>query len=462
MCYHARPTKRTTIFRNTQLHRPIRSLTTRRPRTLRTAGFTAAAVVATLGFAAIAAGPAQAATTSTLPGITADSSFQIGSTLKEIKVPPSGKGSTVIPLGSIPAGATAATIKFKGYGAWRPTDLTASFDGNKTRTKVLSAPAYTTVYNTVKVPIPAANNGAITLVSSQATLIVSMTLMDVSTATAPAPTPTPTPAPAPAPAPVPTGAPGPTNTGVPAGTALSVHQGDLVVSTPGAIISGLDIRGNVKISAPNVTIKNSIIRGSNVTKTTALVNNLSGQTGLKITDTEIFPTYPSPYQMGFYGYNVTMTRVNIHGVIDGMDLTGGDTTIQNSWIHDELWYANDPNHNGTPSHADSIQIQRGSNIKVINNTIFGGRNSVIQITQDTGKVSNFTFSNNHADGGTCTVKIAQKLNGPILGVVINNNQFGRHTSIYNCAVVASPETQISKSGNVFVPDLGPITIRTGS
>ena len=44
--------------------------------------------------------------------------------------------------------------------------------------------------------------------------------------------------------------PGPGNTGVPAGTALTVMNGDLTITTAGATYSGLDIHGFVKVEAP--------------------------------------------------------------------------------------------------------------------------------------------------------------------------------------------------------------------
>ena len=39
-----------------------------------------------------------------------------------------------------------------------------------------------------------------------------------------------------------------TNTGVPAGVTLTPHNGDLVVTTAGAVISGLSITGTVLIN----------------------------------------------------------------------------------------------------------------------------------------------------------------------------------------------------------------------
>src|SRR5471032_2131868 len=55
--------------------------------------------------------------------------------------------------------------------------------------------------------------------------------------------------------------PGPGNTGVPAGTALKVMDGNLTITTAGATYSGLDIHGFVSVQAPDVTIKDSVIRG---------------------------------------------------------------------------------------------------------------------------------------------------------------------------------------------------------
>src|SRR5262245_33381699 len=53
------------------------------------------------------------------------------------------------------------------------------------------------------------------------------------------------------------GYPDETNTGVPAGTVLRIHQGTLEIRTPGAVVEDLDIRGCVRVMAPNVTIRRS-------------------------------------------------------------------------------------------------------------------------------------------------------------------------------------------------------------
>ncbi len=254
---------------------------------------------------------------------------------------------------------------------------------------------------------------------------------------------------------------GASTTGVPTGTKLQVHNGDLNITKAGTVISGLDIRGLVKINASNVTIKNSIIRGRSLSAPAALINNLGGRSGLKIIDTELFPSKPSPDVNGIYGYNFSATRVNIHGVIDAVHITGSNVTIANSWLHSNLHYAKDPNQGGKPSHDDSIQIQKGSNIKVYGSTISGSHNAGVQITQDTGDVSNFSFTNNFADGGACTINVAQKSYGPIYGTVISDNKFGRNTRVSNCAILSPTTTKISATRNYYTPDSKTALVRKG-
>ncbi|MCU1447388.1 MAG: hypothetical protein JWP54_3046 [Cryobacterium sp.] len=381
--------------------------------------------------------------------------------LATVVVPPSGQKT--MSLGNIPAGATSVKLTITGKGAWRDTAVKASIGPDGRQLAVFTASLDQKPTATITLPLHAGHNGKLTLTSSQASVELKTTVVSFgsSPAPAPAPAPAPTKAPAATTAPAATGTPGKGNTGVPAGTQLKVHNGDLNISTAGTVIDGLDIRGLVKISAPNVTIKNSIIRGKALSGVAPLINNLGGQPGLKIVDTELFPSVASPYAMGIYGYNFTATRVNIHGVIDSIHLTGGNVSIDKSWLHDNLHYTSDPNHNGTPSHDDSIQIQVGSNISITNSSISGAFNSGVQITQDRGKVSNFTFTGNYANGGGCTVNIAEKTYGPVQGVKIADNTFGRDTKHADCAVIAPTTTPVSAARNFYVPDMAPVAVRKG-
>ena len=403
----------------------------------------------------------------TVPSASAASAATSAKTgaLPTVVVPPSGQKTQS--LGDIPAGATSVKLTITGAGAWRDTAVKASIGPNGRQVPVFTASLNKKPSATITLPLHAGHNGKLTLTSSQASVELKTSVVSFGSgaaakpAPAPAPAPAPTKAPAPVKAPAATGTPGSGNTGVPAGTKLTVHNGDLNVTTAGTVIDGLDIRGLVKISAPNVTIKNSIIRGKALSGVAPLINNLSGQSGLKIVDTELFPSVASPYAMGIYGYNFTATRVNIHGVIDSIHLTGGNVAIDKSWLHDNLHYSSDPNHGGKPSHDDSIQIQKGSNISVTNSNISGSHSAGIMITQDTGKVSNFTFTGNYANGGACTVNIAEKTHGPVQGVKIADNTFGRDTKHANCAVIAPTSTPVSLARNFYVPDMAAVSVKKG-
>ncbi len=257
--------------------------------------------------------------------------------------------------------------------------------------------------------------------------------------------------------------PGPGNTGVPAGTALTVHQGDLTVTQAGTVIDSMDIRGFVTIQAPNVVIKNSIIRGQATTKQRALVSSTLDTASVTIVDSELSPTSPSSYIDGIRGWNITARRVNIHRVIDSAHLWGrGNVVIEDSWLHDNLHLENDPQWGGKPSHDDSIQIQEGSNIRIRNNTITGAFNTGIQFTQDRGPVWDVDVSGNFLDGGGCTVNFAEKDLGPFQSVTVAGNTFGRTTKVENCAIIAPSATRsaLVATNNVYTDGAG-VTVRNG-
>ena len=427
-------------------------------------------------------------------------------------VVPAGESVTTR-LGAVPSGLSAIEVEYSTVNYGAPTQVEISVGPENTQTYAFTAPTGTSAIGTITVPVTDKTDGTITASSSVSTVSLNLALVGYERgeagsaptpspvlAPAPKPSPTPTPDPAPTPTPTPTpkpvpepapapkptpapapkpvpsptppptpepkptpgrgGMPGASNTGVPAGTALTVHNDDITVTKAGTVLDGLDIRGLVKIEAANVTIKNSIIRGRELNGIGALINNLGGYSNLVIVDTELRPSIASPDAMGIYGYNFTATRLDINNVIDGIHVTGSNVVIRDSWIHDNLHYRNDPNHGGTPSHDDSIQIQVGDNISVTGNRLTDSYSAAVQVTQDRGRVSNFSYTDNYADGGHCTVNIAEKDYGPLKGTTITDNEFGRDTSVNNCAVIAQASTKIDFARNFFT-DGGPVKISKG-
>ncbi|SFD04867.1 hypothetical protein SAMN04487968_1281, partial [Nocardioides terrae] len=269
--------------------------------------------------------------------------------------------------------------------------------------------------------------------------------------------------PKPKPQPVPQqpsgGTPGAANTGVPAGVGLTVHNGDLQIRQAGAVVSGLDVRGTIQVWAPNVTIKNTIVRfrdgGRNIG-----IHSLS--TGLQVIDTEIAPsraTAADNYN-GVMGSGFTLTRVDIHGVVDSVHVSTNDpVVIQNSWFHDNTHWTSDPNWNGGPSHDDNIQMVTGNNIRVINNAFYGAFNAGIQISQDKGTVTNLVVSGNVIGGGGCSINIAGKSLGPVRGVSILNNRFMRNQRVVGCGITSGKSDQLAISGNTWIDNGSTVTLK---
>jgi hypothetical protein len=252
-----------------------------------------------------------------------------------------------------------------------------------------------------------------------------------------------------------------TNTGVPAGTVLTRHTGDLVITKAGTVIDGLDVYGTISVRADNVVIKNTRVRGKVATANTPLISMNKGNRNLVVMDTEIAPDKPSPYLYGIMGWNFTLERVDIHHVIDSAHIYGPNVTIRHSYLHDNVHYVNDPNWGGKPSHDDGIQIQQGNNIRIIGNRIEDAYNVTVMITQDQGRSSDIHLIGNWLDGASCNLNLAEKGRGPITGVVARDNTFGRDTRHTDCAMIAPSTSKIDATNNVYT-DGKTATVRAGA
>ncbi len=234
----------------------------------------------------------------------------------------------------------------------------------------------------------------------------------------------------------------------------------MVMTTAGATYTGLDVHGFVVIKAPNVTIQNSIIRGGVATSgNPGLVSDtLATAKNFVLKDSTLVPAHPSVAIDGARGANYTLLRVNLYGTVDGAKVVGDNVNITNSWIHGTVSYPHDPYQSGGPTHNDAIQVLNGHNIHITGNTIAGGTNSGLQVTQGNGSVANFSFNNNWADGGACTVNLADKPLASMTTISVNNNIFG-HTSTYkNCAIVFSPGVSMTHTGNTWTGTTLPVAL----
>jgi hypothetical protein len=235
-------------------------------------------------------------------------------------------------------------------------------------------------------------------------------------------------------------------------------NGDLTITTAGATYSGLDIHGFVYVQAPNVTIEKSIIRGGTPTTSVGLVNDVvAAGTNFTLRDSELVPSTPNVYIDGIHGANYTAIRVNIHGTADGAKMFGDNSTVEESWIHDLTAFASDPYQGGGASHDDDVQVLGGHDLTIINNTLSGGNNSAVQVTQTTGSVTNLTINGNLVGGGACSVNLQDAPLTSMSGITVDSNVFTR-TSQYNCPITAYAGVSFSHLGDTWSDGVGAVGV----
>jgi hypothetical protein len=203
------------------------------------------------------------------------------------------------------------------------------------------------------------------------------------------------------------------NTGVASGAALSPHQGNLTLTVPGTVVSGLNIQGTVYINAPDVTLKDTMITvaGYAVVK----IANVKGVTVQNCTINGV-----GTGNDGSNGIQGTGTFIgnNIFNVENGITVDGsGPTLIQDNYIHDLLA-------SGSP-HYDGIQIDGGiADVEIRHNTIINThiQTSAVMIDNYYGAISNIKVDNNVLAGGGYTIYVDGHFNKfPISDVSITNN-----------------------------------------
>jgi hypothetical protein len=198
---------------------------------------------------------------------------------------------------------------------------------------------------------------------------------------------------------------------VPAGTTLSIVQGDLHVTTAGAVVDGKDVRGCIWVEAAAVTIRNTRVN----CPINWAVRNVANA-GLTVQDSDLI--------CGPDGYTAingrfTALRVDIAGCENGFQPESG-TLIRDSYIHD----LNGLNGN----HSDGAEIGEGAaNITFDHNTIFGaalpGGNAAITFWDESGSQNrDMRVTNNLLAGGGYTLRCGKV--GTAVNVVISGNRFG--------------------------------------
>lgn len=242
--------------------------------------------------------------------------------------------------------------------------------------------------------------------------------------------------------------------GVPAGTSLSVVNGDMTVTTDGTVINGVDLHGYLSIKADNVTVINSVIRGgATATSTKAVIMAWWGAKNLTVTNSTLVAEHPSLHIDGLSGSGFTATNLDIHGVVDAVKVIGGNVTLRSSYLHDAIHSDNDPNQSDGQTHDDGIQIEGGSNILIDSNVITGFHNAAVMVTQNYAATHDVTLRGNNFSGGSCQVNVTSAGSGgggkAIYNFGIATNGFGPGNYGTTCPMRLPSSSKFSVSSNFW-------------
>ncbi|MCB5273759.1 hypothetical protein BJG92_01283 [Arthrobacter sp. SO5] len=252
----------------------------------------------------------------------------------------------------------------------------------------------------------------------------------------------------------------PSGTGIPPEATIGVQPdavltpyntagADLIITKDGTLLEGLDIWGDIKIRAAQVTIRNCRLRGGLQipANNTGIVDATdAGVVGLLVEDSTIAPERPSYFRDGIVGHDYTARRNNIYGSNDGLGIfsrPGGtpaaNVVAEGNYIHDLSYFSNDPAHaDGT--HNDGIQVQGGENIRITGNHVIASTvrgpgskasahgkhaSAAILLQQNVARLSGVVVDNNWLDGGQSSIVI-DNADYPAIAVTVRANKLGRN------------------------------------
>ncbi len=207
------------------------------------------------------------------------------------------------------------------------------------------------------------------------------------------------------------------SSGLPPGVQLEAFVGTLRITQDGAVISNMDITGDVSVEADNVTMKHVRVQAISDDSAYWTVRVLDGADGFTLVESEIDGRGTTHSAINGYG---TFLRNEIKGAENGINVTG-PSLIQENYIHDLR-------NTGEP-HYDGIQVDGGSDVRIIGNTIINenAQTSAVMLDNYFSGLSNITVENNRLVGGGYVLYVSSQFSGgPVDNATIKiiNNQVG--------------------------------------
>ncbi|WP_245414283.1 right-handed parallel beta-helix repeat-containing protein [Mycoplana dimorpha] len=233
------------------------------------------------------------------------------------------------------------------------------------------------------------------------------------------------------------GFPDASNTGVPPGTQLTDYTGPMTIETPGTVIEGKIITGQLNVAAPDVVIKNCVVKFDGWW-------GIQAENGKNITVKNckfIGPGYGAESNAAILGAG-TFIGNDISKSENGIVLSGGSSVVKGNYIHD-LEAAGEP-------HYDGISVQGGQNgVLIEGNTIDSRQTSNIIIKSDFGSINDVRVNNNLmiGDAGYAIYSYGGVNGYSTTGIKITNNHIEK--GHWNYYAVQNSDTTFS--GNIEYP-----------
>jgi len=267
---------------------------------------------------------------------------------------------------------------------------------------------------------------------------------------------------------------------------LVAQSGNVYIDTAGTVLENRDISGRFIVRAANVTLRNCLIRGdSNATEGDCVDATHSAVANLLLDRCTIRRDTPNERATGVIGHGYTLRRCHVYHCVDGTGVfdtanpDGDMAMLAEGCLFEATSYFNPCSYQSDNQTHNDVggQIQGGSNITYrgcdiqafLDPNIGTGVDirpfapslahmAAILISPNVGAVANVTIDQNWLDGGSATINISEKGMGPIQGLSITNNRFGRGSRGYYIYLPQSTLDISNVTGNVHEDDGSPVPI----
>lgn len=218
------------------------------------------------------------------------------------------------------------------------------------------------------------------------------------------------------------GYPAPSNTGAPATSHLRIYRGDLRITSPGQVVSGLDVRGTVEILASDVTFKDSRVTTTGATTSHSVY--LGPGTSHVLIESSTFGganRHSAAVQYAVQNAGAASNEAIALQMRNCTECWGGPGIVMNSWLDDNGVVAG--------AHDEAIYYGGGGGyLTVVHDTLLNphGETADVFTKTDFGDIHAVTIAGNLMGGGGYMIYGGEGGQGRVLGpVTVTGNRFAR-------------------------------------